>query len=90
MQRAHIVIYGLVQGVFFRSNAKKVAETLGLKGYAGNMADGSVEIVAEGPEEKIKELVKFCKKGPKAARVDKANVKVGEASGDFDGFEIRY
>ena len=90
MQRAHIAIYGIVQGVFFRSNAKKVAETLGLNGYARNMADGSVEVVAEGSKQKIKELIEFCKKGPKAARVDKVDVHIEEANGEFDRFEIRY
>ncbi len=85
-----MIIHGLVQGVFFRSNAKKVAETLGLRGYARNMADGSVEVVAEGPEEKIKELIEFCKKGLGAARVDKVNVQIGEARNDFKDFEIRH
>ena len=90
MQRAHIVIYGLVQGVFFRSNAKKAAETLRLNGYTRNMADGSVEVVAEGSKQKIKELIEFCKKGPKAARVDKFDIHIEEASNEFDGFEIRH
>ncbi|MEK6869623.1 MAG: acylphosphatase [Nanoarchaeota archaeon] len=90
MQRVHIVIYGLVQGVFFRSNAKKAAETLGLRGYARNMPDSSVEVVAEGSEEKIKELIVFCKKGPRAARVDKVNVHIEEARNDFKDFEIRH
>jgi len=90
MQRVHIIVYGIVQGVFFRANAKKVAETLGLNGYIRNMADGSVEVVAEGPEQKIKELIEFCKKGPKAARVDKFDIHIEEASNEFDGFEIRH
>ena len=90
MQRVHIIVQGIVQGVFFRANAKKVAETLGLNGYTRNMVDGSVEVVAEGPKEKIKELIEFCKKGPRAARVNKVDVKIGEASGDFNGFEVRH
>lgn len=85
-----MIIYGIVQGVFFRSNAKKVAETLGLMGYARNMADGSVEVVAEGPEEKIKELIKFCKKGPERAEVSKVDVRFLEATGEFNGFEVRH
>lgn len=85
-----MIIHGLVQGVFFRSNAKKVAETLGLKGYARNMADGSVEVIAEGPAGKIKEFIEYCKKGPRAARVNKVNVNIEEANGEFEGFEVRY
>ena len=90
MQRVRMIIQGIVQGVFFRANAKKAAEMLGLKGYARNMADGSVEIVAEGPEQKIKELIEFCKKGPRAARVDKVDVHIEEASNEFDNFKVRH
>jgi len=90
MQRVHMIIHGLVQGVFFRSNAKKVAESLGLKGYVSNIVDGSVEVVAEGPERKIKELIEFCKKGPRAARVDKVDVHIEEARNEFEGFEVRH
>ena len=90
MQRAHLIVHGLVQGVFFRSNAKKAAETLGLRGYARNMADGTVEVVAEGSKEKIKELIEFCKKGPGAARVDKIDVHIWEARNEFKDFEVRH
>ena len=90
MQRAHLIVHGLVQGVFFRANAKKAAESLGLKGYARNTADGNVEVIAEGPEEKIRELIKFCKKGPGAARVDTVEVYIEEASNEFDSFEVRH
>ena len=90
MQRTHMIIHGIVQGVFFRTNAKKAAESLGLKGYARNMPDGSVEVVAEGSKENIRELIKFCKKGPRAARVDKVDVYIEEASNEFAGFEVRH
>ena len=90
MQRVHMIIHGIVQGVFFRANAKNVAERLGLKGYARNMANGCVEVVAEGPEQKIKELIEFCKKGPRAARVDKVDVHIEEASNEFDNFKVRH
>lgn len=85
-----MIIQGFVQGVFFRANAKKAAESLGLKGYARNMANGDVEVIAEGPEGKIRELVKFCKKGHGAARVDKVDVHIEEATNEFDSFEIRH
>jgi len=90
MKRAYIRVHGRVQGVLFRSNTKRVAESLGLSGYAKNMGDGTVEVVAEGPEDKLKELIDFCKKGPEAAEVSKIDVKFDKASNDLDGFEIRY
>ncbi|HJO01713.1 MAG: acylphosphatase [Candidatus Woesearchaeota archaeon] len=90
MERVHVIIHGSVQGVFFRANAKRIAESLGLKGYVRNIDDGCVEVVAEGSEEKLKELISFCKKGPEAANVSKIDVKFEESSGKFEGFEVRY
>jgi len=90
MKRINIIVHGNVQGVFFRSNTKKMAESLGLNGYAKNMPDGTVEVVAEGPEDKLKQLIEFCKNGPEAAEVSKIDVKFEKASNEFDGFEVRY
>ena len=90
MERVCITIHGSVQGVFFRANAKRAAESLGLKGYAKNMPDGCVEVVAEGPEDKLKELIAFCKKGPEMASVSKVDVDFSNASNEFDGFEVKY
>ena len=58
MKCVHLLISGKVQGVFFRDNTRKKAEELGLKGYAKNLEDGTVEVVAEGNEEKINDLIK--------------------------------
>lgn len=90
MQRAHIIVHGLVQGVFFRHNTKRKALSLGLKGYAKNMPDGTVEVFAEGPEDKIKELIGFCKKGPEAAEVSRVDVKFGKARDEFESFDVRF
>ena len=90
MRRVCIVVHGSVQGVLFRANARRIALSLGLKGYAKNMLDGSVEVVAEGPEAKLNELIDYCKKGPEMAEVKKLDVKFEEASNEFDGFEVRY
>ena len=56
MKRIHVIISGRVQGVFFRYNTNKVANKLGLKGFVRNLSDGCVEVVAEGSEDKLKEL----------------------------------
>lgn len=90
MQRAIIKVYGFVQGVGFRANAKRLALRLGLKGYAKNNDDCSVEIVVEGHEDKIKELIEFCKNGPKLAKVSKVDIKFEMAKNEFDGFGIRF
>ncbi len=90
MKRVHILVYGIVQGVFFRRNVNKLANELGLTGFVKNLDDGSVEIVAEGDDDKLKKLVEFCKKGPFGARVDSIKVDFGKATDKFYGFEVRY
>lgn len=90
MKRAHIIVKGNVQGVLFRSNTKNIALELGLNGYVKNLSDGSVGVVAEGSEEKIKKLIEFCKIGPRAAKVESIDVKFEKPKNEFYGFEIMY
>ncbi|MBY8988915.1 MAG: acylphosphatase [Candidatus Lokiarchaeota archaeon] len=87
MQRIIINVYGLVQGVFFRYTTRKVARKLGLTGTVKNLPNGSVYIEAEGPEDKLKELLKFAKKGPKSANVETIEYEYKEAQHKFKGFE---
>ena len=90
MKRAHITIYGLVQGVFFRANTSRAAREIGLKGYVKNMPDGTVNIIAEGPKGKIDKLIDYCKKSPGASQVLKFDVKFEKPKNEFDGFEVRH
>jgi|TARA_Y100000310_G_scaffold139800_1_gene139146 acylphosphatase len=90
MRRVRIIVHGSVQGVFFRANTRDIALSLELKGYVKNMRDDTVEIVAEGNEDKIKELIEFCKKGPEAAEVSKVDVEFEKANNEFESFEVRY
>ena len=89
-KRIEIKVYGMVQGVFFRATTRDVARKLGLKGIVRNLADGSVEIIAEGSEEKLLELLNFAKKGPSSARVYEVQTKWAEAKGDMSYFRITY
>ncbi|UCD05451.1 MAG: acylphosphatase [candidate division WOR-3 bacterium] len=88
--RVDIIVEGLVQGVFFRANTRKVAESLALTGWVMNLPDGRVQILAEGPSGKIEEFVRWCQKGPPFARVDHADVRWSEPTGEFTTFEIRH
>ena len=90
MKRVHIIISGRVQGVFFRSNTEKAGVGLGLKGFVRNLADGTVEVVAEGHDEKLNELIGFCRKGPAGAQVDDVKISYEESKGEFSGFGVRY
>ena len=85
----HAVVTGLVQGVYFRAFVKEHAQALGLKGYVRNVARSSgVEVEAEGEKAKLEELVKHLHHGPRAARVDKVDVRWGAYSGRFPDFII--
>ena len=70
-----MIISGKVQGVFFRANSRKKAEELGLKGYAKNIDNGSVEVVVQGKDDKIKLLVEFLKASPGYSNVDSIKIK---------------
>ena len=88
--RAHLRIYGRVQGVFFRANMRNVAERLGVKGWVRNVPDGSVEAVLEGPRSRVEEVIRWAHRGPPLARVDRVEVRWEKYRGEFDDFTIRY
>lgn len=90
MKRIVIKVHGKVQGVFFRAHAKETADALGLAGWVRNEHDGSVTIVAEGRQEKLKELLQWCKKGPPGAAIDRIKEKWEKATGEYEKFEILY
>lgn len=89
-KRVILIIHGRVQGVFFRDTTRRKARKLGLTGWVANQDDGTVKVVAEGEEEKLKDFIKWCYNGPIIARVDRVDIEWQEASGEFEGFEIRY
>ena len=63
---------------------------LNLKGFVRNMPDGNVEVIAEGNENKLKELIEFCKKGPAGAHVENVEIVYEEPKNEFNAFSIRY
>lgn len=63
-------IKGRVQGVFFRESTRRVAESLGITGYANNLADGDVEVLACGDSAALDELAAWLKHGPRMATVE--------------------
>lgn len=90
MKRLEAKVYGRVQGVNFRASTRWIAKKLGLVGYVKNLEDGSVEIVAEGEENKLKELLTWAQKGPLFAKVVKVDFSFKEAQNNFRDFEIRF
>jgi acylphosphatase len=87
--RAHLIISGRVQGVFFRAETRYAAERLGVRGWVRNLPDGTVEAVFEGPDEAVEKAVAWCRTGPSSARVDDVQVTWGEDGKEFDRFSIR-
>ena len=70
MASARFLVSGLVQGVFFRASTRARAQELGLHGYAMNLADGRVEVVASGSDDALEQLAAWLRHGPPSARVD--------------------
>ena len=79
------MIGGRVQGVFFRANTRHQAQALGLTGYARNLPDGRVEVLACGEPEALDKLGEWLHDGPPHARVDKVSARnvEQESPGDF-------
>lgn len=86
--RAHIYVTGKVQGVFFRQNTKRQAQSRGVYGWVRNLEDGRVEAVFEGEEEAVKAVVEFCRVGPKTAQVSDVVVTWEPCSNQFQSFNI--
>ena len=90
MIRVKVRVYGRVQGVGYRYFTRRHAKALGLKGYVRNMPDGSVEVVAEGPRDKVEMLIEHLKEGPWLAEVRDVKVEYEEPKGDYDDFYIKW
>lgn len=83
-----MLVSGKVQGVYYRASAEDLAKRLSLTGYAKNLPDGRVEIVAEGFQEDLQALKDWCEEGPPAARVTRVDVAEAPASEEFREFRI--
>lgn len=86
----YVLITGKVQGVGFRNFTQLNARQLGVKGYAKNLPNGKVEVVAEGDKAQLDALIALLKKGPRFARVDSLDVDARSFTGEYESFGIRY
>ena len=82
-----ILVFGEVQGVFFRASAKESAEALGVSGWVRNNLDGSVEIWAEGREENLQKFLDWCYNGSEKAEVERL-IWEGKRPRGFKDFKI--
>ncbi len=88
--RLHAIVEGIVQGVNFRYYTVRKARSLGLTGWVANRWDGTVETVAEGPREALREFLTFLHEGPPSAHVTNVTVRWAEPTGEFSDFRIAY
>ncbi|ETW96122.1 MAG: acylphosphatase [Candidatus Entotheonella factor] len=87
--RIHGFISGQVQGVAYRVHTQREATQLGLTGWVRNCPDGRVELVAEGEQETLQQLILWCHQGPPAAQVTDVAAQWEAATGTYRTFEIR-
>jgi acylphosphatase len=88
VKEIYCIVHGNVQGVFFRQFVKGKAEGLGISGYAKNLPDGTVEIVAQGKEDNLKLFLAAATVGPENAEVESANVSWGAVEQEMWGFSM--
>jgi len=88
-RRVHVVVHGLVQGVFFRDYTRRQAQVLGVSGWVRNLRDGNVDAVIEGEPDKVAAMVEWLHTGSPHSVVDSLDIRDEEPRGET-GFAIRY
>ena len=88
--RAHAVISGRVQGVFFRVETQRAAKRFGVFGWVRNKRDGTVEAVFEGQQQAVDAVLQWCQEGPNLAVVKNVEVKWLDFTGELERFDITY
>jgi acylphosphatase len=89
MKKLRAIVSGRVQGVGFRYFVQKAAGDLDLTGWARNLPDGSVEVEAEGEDDKLEQFRRKLQLGPALSRVDDVKESFSESDGNYSGFSVR-
>jgi acylphosphatase len=84
------IIRGSVQGVYYRASTVEEAQALGLRGFARNCPDGSVEVVARGPRPRLDQFIDYLHRGPNLARVTAVEIDWSDQSEAPQPFAIRF
>jgi acylphosphatase len=88
--RAHVIISGRVQGVFFRAETQREALRLGICGWVRNRPEGTVEAIFEGNTQLVEKAIEWCWQGSQMARVTDVKVQMQDYTGEFDDFAVTY
>jgi len=86
--RAHVIVTGLVQRVYYRVMVRQEACTLGITGWVKNRPDGTVEAMFEGEEEKVVKLIDWCRQGTPASKVSSVQIEWGDFRSEYQNFRI--
>jgi acylphosphatase len=86
--RKRVYVSGIVQGVWFRESCHEQARRAAVNGWVRNLSDGRVEVVLEGPRHGVEQVIAWCHRGPRRARVERIEV-VDEAPVGERGFRVR-
>jgi acylphosphatase len=89
MKATRFLVSGVVQGVGYRFFAVRAAEGLGISGYARNLPDGRVEVLAQGAPDALSRFKDVLRQGPRGGRVDSIESSEAALDPDLDDFEIR-
>ncbi len=88
--RLEAKVYGRVQGVFFRQTTVYQARQLNLTGWVRNEPDGTVQVVAEGDEQALRQFSAYLRQGPPGARVERVAETWQDAAHEFPQFSVRF
>lgn len=86
--RAHLMISGKVQGVYFRKYTQEISIKNNVSGWVRNLKNGNVECILEGLPSNVEKVIEWCHIGPKNSRVDKIDINYETYTGEFQGFKI--
>jgi acylphosphatase len=89
-KRVKLRVFGIVQGVFYRTSAIKEAKQFNVVGWIKNRADSTVECVAEGSKENLEKFINWCRDGPEHAKVERIDVEWLDFKNEFTEFKIEY
>lgn len=89
MKSVDVRVSGMVQGVFYRSSARREGALRGLRGWVRNQSDGTVALHLQGSGEAVDAMLDWCREGPPAARVTRLTVSDAPADESLHGFEVR-
>ncbi len=90
MVEIQCVVIGQVQGVAYRAFVQDTATELELVGYVRNNLDGTVEVLAQGFPDTLKEFVEYLYEGSLGAKVESLSVEWGSVRGSYDEFSIKH